>query len=46
MADDFFGDVPHCSNQTDVSLMSASDMENNVRIGVKVKKNIIRLTVN
>ena len=24
-ADDFFGDIPQCSNQTDVSLTSASD---------------------
>ena len=44
-ADDFFGDVPQCSNQTDVSLTSASDLETNVKSGGKVKKNIIRLPV-
>ena len=42
---DFFGDVPHCSNQTDVSLTSASDLETNVKSRGKVKKNIIRLPV-
>ena len=30
-ADDFFDDTPQCSNQTDVSLMSASDLETNVK---------------
>ena len=44
-ADDFFGDVPHCSNQTDVSLTSASDLETNVKSRGKVKKNIISLPV-
>ena len=44
-ADDFFGDVPQCSNQTDVSLTSASDLETNVKSRGKVKKNIIRLPV-
>ena len=36
---------PQCSNQTDVSLMSASDLETNVKSKGKVKKNIIRLPV-
>ena len=44
-ADDFSGDVPHCTNQTDVSLRYASDMETNVRNRVKVKKSIFRLPV-
>ena len=44
-ADDFFGDDPQCSNQTDVSLMSASDLETHVKNRGKVKKNIIRLPV-
>ena len=44
-ADDFFDDTPQCSNQTDVSLMSASDLETNVKSKGKVKKNIIRLPV-
>ena len=44
-ADDFFGDIPQCSNQTDVSLTSASDLETNVKSRGKVKKNIIRLPV-
>ena len=44
-ADDFFGDVPQCSNQTYVSLTSASDLETNVKSRGKVKKNIIRLPV-
>ena len=33
-ADDFFGDIPKCSNQTDVSLTSASDLENIIRLPV------------
>ena len=32
-ADDFFGDDPQCSNQTDVSLTSASDLETHVKRG-------------
>ena len=44
-ADDFFGDIPQCSNQTDVSLTSASDLETNVKSKGKIKKNIIRLPV-
>ena len=44
-ANDFFDDTPQCSNQTDVSLMSASDLETNVKSKGKVKKNIIRLPV-
>ena len=44
-ADDFFGDDPQCSNQTDVSLTSASDLETHVKSKGKVKKNIIRLPV-
>ena len=44
-ADDFFGDIPQCSNQTDVSLTSASDLETNVKSIGKIKKNIIRLPV-
>ena len=44
-ADDFFGDIPQCSNQTDVLLTSASDLETNVKSRGKVKKNIIRLPV-
>ena len=44
-ADDFFGDIPQCSNQTDVSLTYASDLETNVKSKGKVKKNIIRLPV-
>ena len=43
--DDFFGDIPQCSNQTDVSLTSASDLETNVKSKGKIKKNIIRLPV-
>ena len=30
-ADDYFGDIPQCSNQTDVSLTSTSDLETNVK---------------
>ena len=45
MADDLFGYVPHCSNQTDVSLTSASDLETNVKSKGEVKKHIIRLPV-
>ena len=44
-ADDFFGDITQCSNQTDVLLTSASDLETNVKSRGKVKKNIIRLPV-
>ena len=44
-ADDFFGDIPQCSNQTDVSLTAASDLETNVKSKGKIKKNIIRLPV-
>ena len=44
-ADDFFGDDSQCSNQTDVSLMSASDLETHVKSKGKIKKNIIRLPV-
>ena len=44
-ADDFFEDIPQCSNQTDVSLTSASDSETNVKSKGKIKKNIIRLPV-
>ena len=44
-ADDFFGDIPQCSNQSDVSLTSASDLGTNVKSKGKVKKNIIRLPV-
>ena len=44
-ADDFFVDYPQCSNQSDVSLTSASDLGTNVKSGGKVKKNIIRLPV-
>ena len=44
-ADDFFGYVPHCSNQTDVSLTFVSYLETNVKSNGKVKKNIIRLPV-
>ena len=44
-ADNFFGDIPQCSNQTGVSLTSASDLETNVKSKVKIKKNIIRLLV-
>ena len=42
---DFFGDVPQGSNQTDVSLTSASDLETHVKSKGKVKKHIIRLPV-
>ena len=41
MADDFFGDVLHCSNQTDVSLTSTLVLKTNVKSRGKVKKNII-----
>ena len=44
-ADDFFGDDPQCSNQTNVSLTSASDLETHVKSKGKLKKNIIRLPV-
>ena len=37
--------IPQCSNQTDVSLTSASDLETNVKNKGKIKKNIIRLPV-
>ena len=45
VSDDFFGDVPQCSNQTDVSLTSASDFETHVKSNGKVKNKIIRLPV-
>ena len=44
-ADDFFGDDPQYSNQTDVSLTSASDLETRVKNKGEVKKNIIRFPV-
>ena len=44
-ADDLFGDVPQCSNQTDISLMSISDLETHVKCKEKVNNNIIRLPV-
>ena len=44
-ADDLFGNIPQCSNQTDVSLTSASDLETNVNSKGKIKKNITRLSV-
>ena len=44
-ADYFFGDDPQYSNQTDVSLTSASDLETHVKNKGTVKKNIIRLPV-
>ena len=44
-ADDFFGDIPQCSNQTDVLLTSASDLETNVKSRGKVKKNIIMTSI-
>ena len=44
-ADDFFGHDPQCSNQTDVSLTSASDLETHVKSKGKVNTNIIRLPV-
>ena len=44
-ADDFFVDYPQYSNQSDVSLTSASDLGTNVKSEGKVKKNIIRLPV-
>ena len=44
-ADAFFGDVPQCSNQTDVSLTSTSDLETHVKSKGKVKNNSIRLPV-
>ena len=44
-ADDFFVDYPQCSNQSDVSLTSASDLGTNVKSKGKVKKNIFRLPV-
>ena len=37
-ADDFFGDIPQCSNQTDVSLTSASDLETNVKSKGKLRR--------
>ena len=33
-----FGDDPQCSNQTDVSLMSASDLEIHVKSKGKVRR--------
>ena len=44
-ADDLFGDIPQCSNQTDASLTSASDLETNIKSKGEIKKNIIRLPV-
>ena len=44
-SDDLFDDTPQCINQTDVSPTSASDLETNVKIWRKVKKNIITLPV-
>ena len=43
--DDFYCDTPQCSNQSDVSLLCASDLETNVKNKWNVKKNIIRLPV-
>ena len=43
--DDLFADYLQCSNQSDVSLTSASDLGINIKIKGKVKKNIIRLPV-
>ena len=43
--DDIFGDVPHWSNQTRVSLTSTSDLETRVKSKGNVKKNITRLPV-
>ena len=37
-ADDFFGDIPQCTNQTDVSLTSASDLEITLRAGGKLRR--------
>ena len=45
VADDFFGDVIYCSNLTDVSLTSASDLETHAQSKGTIKKNIIRLPV-
>ena len=44
-ADNFFADYPQCSNHSDVSLTSASDLGTNVKSEGKVKKNIIRFPV-
>ena len=44
-ADDFFDGATQYSNQTDVSLTTASDLETNVMSKERVKKNIIRLPV-
>ena len=44
-ADGFFGDDRQCSNQTDVSLTSASDLETRVKSKRKVKKRLRRLPV-
>ena len=44
-ADNFFGDIPQCSNQTDVLLTSASDLKTDVKSKGNIKKNIIRLPV-
>ena len=44
--EDFFGGVPQWSNQTDVSLTSASDLETHLKSKGTVKKNIIRLINN
>ena len=41
----FFGDDLQCSNQTDVSLTSALDLNTHIKSKGKVKTNIIRLPV-
>ena len=43
--DDFFDGAPQYTNQTDVLLTSASDLETNVMNKERLKKNIIRLPV-
>ena len=44
-ADDLFDGAPQCSNQTDVSLTSASDLETNIKSEGRVKKNILSINV-
>ena len=44
-ADYFCDGTPQSSNQNDVSLTSASDLETNVMSKERVKNNIIRLPV-
>ena len=44
-ANDFFDGAPQCSNQTDVSLTSASDVDTNGMSKGRVKKNIVRFPV-